>query len=90
MWFKGIKTQIEHLFLKNKLVAKSVQKKPQQCVGAATGCITKSLQWKPFFKRLVKKIDYSGNLIMNHKYYLDWREDNYCTALFFYKSLKRQ
>jgi len=27
---------------------------------------------------------------MNHKYYLDWREDNYCTALFFYKSLKRQ
>jgi len=34
-------------------------------------------------KRLVKKIDYSGNLVMNHKYYLDWREDNYCAALFF-------
>ena len=83
MWLESIKTQVEHFFPENKLIAKSVQEKPQHCVGTATGCIPEGLQWKPFSKRLVKKIDYSGNLVMNHKYYLDWREDNYCAALFF-------
>jgi hypothetical protein len=38
------------------------------------------LQWQPFFKRLVKKIDDIGYLVMNHNCFLQ-REDNYCQPL---------
>ena len=83
MRLERVETKTKNFFPEDELIANGVQQKSEQCIGAAAGCIPEGLQRKPFSKRLVKKVDYSGNLIMNHKYYLNWREDNYCPALFF-------
>ncbi len=66
MWFESIKPEAKYLLFENELVAESVQKKAQQGIATTACCITESLQRQPFFKRLIKKIDDSGNLVMNH------------------------
>jgi hypothetical protein len=70
MRFKSIETEAEHFFPENILIAERILKKTQQHIGTTTGCITESLQRQPFFKRLIKKINYSGNLVMNHDFFL--------------------
>ena len=70
MRFKSVKSKIKHFFPEHKFIAVSIQKKAQYHISSPAGGITESLQRQPFFKRLVKKIDYSGNLVMNHKCFL--------------------
>jgi len=70
MRLEGIEAQAENLLTEKEFITEAVQQKPQQCVGATTTCITECLQRQPFSKGLVKKINNSGNLVMNHNSFL--------------------
>ena len=70
MWLESIESKVDHFFPEHKLVAVSVKEKTQHHVGASAGSIPEGLQRNPLFKGLIKKIDYSGNFVMNHDCFL--------------------
>ena len=66
MWLECIKPQVQNFLMQNKIVTNIINENIQYHITAATHCITKSLQRHKFFKRRIKLIYKTCDLIFQN------------------------